>query len=53
MKDVKYEEDLEVVACPTHCERGRWRMDCGAYEPNVDIGLRVSDEEGNVLADSD
>jgi len=29
LKDVKYEGDLETVACPPERERGRWRKDFG------------------------
>jgi len=32
LKDVKYEVDLEIVACPPYLERGHCRlMDFGAY----------------------
>jgi len=31
LNEVKYEVDLETVACPPHHERRRWRMDFGMH----------------------
>jgi len=32
LKDVKYEGDMEMDACPPHCKHGHRKMDCdGSY----------------------